>query len=83
CRLVPDQDPERIAERVEAEKLTGYQVGGISPFGTRKALPVWFHAPLRAFATIGVNGGRRGLIVFLRPADLVLALGARAEDLSA
>jgi len=73
----------RMTAPEEAEKLTGYLVGGISPFGTRKAMPVWVHAPLRAFDTIGVNCGRRGLIVFLSPADLVQALGAREEDLSA
>lgn len=73
----------RMTTPEEAEKLTGYLVGGISPFGTRKAMPVWLHAPLEVFETIGVNGGRRGLIVFLSPGDLVGALGARVEDLAA
>ncbi len=73
----------RMTTPEEAEKLTGYLVGGISPFGTRKALPVWLHAPLAAFPTIGVNGGRRGLIVFLSPLDLRDALGARVADLAA
>ncbi len=73
----------RMSTPEEAEKLTGYLVGGISPFGTRKAMAVWLHAPLEAFETIGVNGGRRGLIVFLSPGELVRALGARVEDLAA
>lgn len=73
----------RMTTPEEAERLTGYQVGGISPFATRKAMPVWVHASLTAFPKIGVNGGRRGLIVFLAPADLVAALGARVADLAA
>lgn len=73
----------RLTTPEEAERLTGCLVGGISPFGTRKSLPVWLHAPLATFETIGVNGGRRGLIVFLSPGDLVRALEARVEDLAA
>jgi Cys-tRNA(Pro)/Cys-tRNA(Cys) deacylase len=73
----------RMTTPEEAEKLTGYRVGGISPFGTRKALPVWLHAPLLGFETVGVNGGHRGLIVFLSPVALRDALGARAADLAA
>jgi Cys-tRNA(Pro)/Cys-tRNA(Cys) deacylase len=73
----------RMTTPEEAEKLTGYLVGGISPFGTRKALPVWVHAPLMSFETIGVNGGRRGLIVFLSPKLLCETLGARVADLAA
>lgn len=73
----------RMTTPEEAEKLTGFRVGGISPFGTRKALPVWLHASLAGFETIGVNGGRRGLIVFLSPGALRDALGARVADLAA
>jgi len=73
----------RMTTPEEAERSTGYLVGGISPFGTRKAMPVWLHASLLDFETIGVNGGRRGLIVFLAPQALCEALGARAADLAA
>jgi len=73
----------RMTTAEEAEKLTGYLVGGISPFGTRKPLPAWMHASLNTFETIGVNGGRRGLIVFLSPQALHTALGARIADLAA
>lgn len=72
----------RMATVEEAEKLTGYLVGGISPFGVRKRVPVWVHESLMGFETIGVNGGRRGLIVFLSPAALRDALGARVADLA-
>ncbi len=73
----------RMSTPEEAEKLTGYQVGGISPFGVRRPVPVWVHQSLLAFDTIGVNGGRRGLIVFLAPGALVAACGARVADLAA
>ena len=73
----------RMTTPEEAEKLTGYHVGGISPFGTRKALPVWLHAPLLAFETVGINGGHRGLIVFLAPKAIRDSLGARVADLAA
>ncbi|MDF1552988.1 MAG: aminoacyl-tRNA deacylase [Deferrisomatales bacterium] len=65
----------------EAEKLTGYLVGGIGPFGVRKAMPLWIDASLMDCERIGVNGGRRGLIVFLAPGDIVASLGARVVDL--
>jgi len=65
----------------EARKVTGYQVGGIGPFGVRRPLPVWLDRSLLGYERIGVNGGRRGLIVFLSPADVVSFLGARTADL--
>lgn len=73
----------RMTTPEEAEKLTGYHVGGISPFGTRKPLPVWLHAPLLEFETVGINGGHRGLIVFLDPRAIRDSLGARVADLAA
>lgn len=73
----------RMTTPEEAEKLTGYHVGGISPFGTRKALPVWLHAPLLGFERVAINGGHRGLIVFLDPAAIRDVLGARVADLAA
>lgn len=73
----------RMATQDEAEKLTGYLVGGISPFGVRKPVPVWIHESLMAFETVGVNGGRRGLIVFLSPAAIRDAVKALVADLAA
>ncbi len=49
---------------------TGYQVGGTSPFGTRKALPVYAEATLFALPHLYINGGRRGLLVKIAPAVL-------------
>jgi Cys-tRNA(Pro) deacylase len=60
-----------------AERHTGYQVGGTSPFGTRKPLPVFVEASVLALPTIYINGGRRGYLVGIDPAVLTSTLGAR------
>ena len=73
----------RMTTPEEAEKLTGYRVGGISPFGTRKPLAVWLHSPLLGFERVGINGGHRGLIVFLSPSDIRDSLRAKVTDLAA
>ncbi len=60
-----------IAEPAEAERATGYVLGGISPLGTRRPLPVVVDASAAAFPTIHVSAGRRGLEIELAAADLV------------
>jgi Cys-tRNA(Pro)/Cys-tRNA(Cys) deacylase len=60
-----------IADPVEAERATGYVLGGISPLGTRRALPVVVDASAASFPTIHVSAGRRGLEIELSAADLV------------
>ncbi len=59
-----------------AERVTGYQVGGISPFGTRQPLPVYVEASILDLPRIFINGGRRGLLVELSPAVLLSVLEA-------
>ncbi len=71
-----------MAEPSDAERLTGYLVGGIGPFGTRRALPVLADASLRAQERIAVNGGGRGVIVDLAAADLLRLTGAAVADLA-
>lgn len=65
----------------EAERITGYHVGGISPFGQRKRTAAFIERAALAHPTILVNGGRRGLQIEIAPADLVRAIDARAADL--
>jgi Cys-tRNA(Pro) deacylase len=61
----------------DAQRATGYQVGGTSPFGTRKAMPVFVEASVLALERIYINGGRRGYLVGIAPAVLTAALGAK------
>ena len=64
----------RDAATAEAERITGYHVGGISPFGQKKRVRVFVEQATLAHHTIIVNGGRRGLQIELAPADLVRVL---------
>ena len=57
-----------------AQRHTGYQVGGTSPFGTRKPLPVFMEKSVAALPAVYINGGRRGFLVRLQTEDLVAAL---------
>jgi len=53
-----------------ADRHSGYQVGGTSPFGTRKAMPVYIEASILDLPEIFINGGRRGMLLEMDPADL-------------
>lgn len=57
-----------------AQRHSGYQVGGTSPFGTRKAMPVYLEKTVLDLPRIYVNGGRRGFLVGIDPVDLVRVL---------
>ncbi len=65
-----------MAEVAVAERLTGYVVGGISPLGQRRVLPTVLDSSAQSHSTIYVSGGRRGLDISLKPADLVRATSA-------
>lgn len=60
-----------------AQRHTGYQVGGTSPFATRKPMPVYVEASVLELPRILVNGGRRGVLVSIDPSVLVALLGAQ------
>ncbi|QVL48933.1 MAG: Cys-tRNA(Pro) deacylase [Thiocapsa sp.] len=57
-----------------ADKHSGYQVGGTSPFGTRRALPVYCETGIAALPRIYINGGKRGYIISLATADALALL---------
>jgi Cys-tRNA(Pro) deacylase len=60
-----------------ANRHSGYLVGGTSPFGTRRAMPVYIEETILALPRIAINGGRRGYLVGLDPQVCVQLLGAR------
>ncbi|TNF56854.1 MAG: aminoacyl-tRNA deacylase [Burkholderiales bacterium] len=60
-----------------ANRHSGYLVGGTSPFGLRRAMPVWVEQTVLALPKIWINGGRRGFLVGIEPAVLSGPLGAR------
>ena len=66
-----------MAEPADAERATGYVVGGISPIGQRSRLPVVVDDSVLALPAVYVSAGRRGLQVRLAPADLLRVTGAR------
>ncbi|PKN29924.1 MAG: Cys-tRNA(Pro) deacylase [Deltaproteobacteria bacterium HGW-Deltaproteobacteria-21] len=61
-----------------AHRLTGYMVGGISPFGTRKSLPVYLEETILELPTILINAGKRGLLAEIAPGELVRVLNPAA-----
>ena len=63
-----------------AERHTGYMVGGTSPFGTRKRLPIYVERTVLDLDVVYVNGGRRGFLVGISPQTFVSILGAIAVD---
>lgn len=65
-----------------AQRHSGYQVGGTSPFGTRKKLPVFMERSILELPRIYINGGRRGFLVGIAPADLVRTLAPRLVDVA-
>jgi Cys-tRNA(Pro) deacylase len=57
-----------------AQRHSGYQVGGTSPFGTRKVLPVYMERSIAELPAVYINGGRRGFLVHVKTQDLVAVL---------
>jgi len=67
----------------KAEKLTGYKVGGISPFGPRRLSPTAIEATATTAAKVWINAGQRGLLLRIAPQDALAAIPAIAAPLTA
>ena len=65
-----------------AQRHTGYLVGGTSPFGTKKRVPVYAERSILELEEIYINGGRRGLLVKLKSADLARSLALSLVDVA-
>jgi len=74
CKSVEPCKPE------VASRHSGYMVGGTSPFGTRKAMPVYVEESILALDKIYINGGRRGYLVGIAPAVLQSVLPGKAVN---
>ena len=71
-----------MADTKTAERLTGYLVGGISPFGTRQRLSVFMDSGLQAYPAVMINGGQRGLLIKMAPGDIARVLKAKIADIA-
>lgn len=67
-------------EPAVADRHSGYQVGGTSPFGTRRRMPVYMERSIADLPCIYINGGHRGYLVGLAPAELVRVLQPTLVD---
>ena len=67
----------------DAERLTGYKVGGIGPFGQKRKVPTAFDETIELYDCVYINAGQRGLLLSIAPADAVKAAEARVADLCA
>jgi len=65
-----------------AQKHSGYLVGGTSPFGTRKKMPVYMERTIANLDRIYINGGKRGFLIAVAPADLVRVLSPALVDVA-
>lgn len=74
CKSVQSCKPE------VAQRHSGFMVGGTSPFGTKKTMPVYVESSVLALPLIHINGGRRGYLVSIAPQVLVDLLGARPVE---
>jgi Cys-tRNA(Pro) deacylase len=76
CKKVEPCKPE------VANRHTGFLVGGTSPFGTKKALPVFIERSILDLPLIYINGGRRGFLVGIHPHDIVRTLNPKAVEVA-
>jgi Cys-tRNA(Pro)/Cys-tRNA(Cys) deacylase len=70
-----------MADSETAQRLTGYWVGGISPFGTTRKLPVVMEKNLLQYDEVAINAGQRGVMLMMNPGDILRASGGISADL--
>ena len=70
-----------MADIDTAQRLTGYWVGGISPFGTQRKLPVVMEKTLLQYEQVAINAGQRGIMMLMKPDDILRASDAVCADL--
>ena len=73
----------QMMKPADAERITGYRVGGISPFGQKRKFPTAIEAAAMALPEVFMNGGQRGLQVRMKPTDAAKALEAKVAALVA
>ena len=71
-----------LVDVATAERVTGYKVGGISPFGTKQRIPVVVEQRLLGFERVAINAGKRGVMLMMNPKDIVRALEAKIGELA-
>jgi Cys-tRNA(Pro) deacylase len=76
CKTVEPCKPE------VANRHTGFLVGGTSPFGTRKQMPVYVEKTILELPRIYINGGRRGYLVSMEPSELVRVLAPKPVEVA-
>jgi len=70
-----------MADTATAERITGYKIGGISPFGTRGKLQAVIEASLLGNEKVVINAGQRGIMLIIKPGDIIRALGCNAAKI--
>lgn len=78
--MVMQDEAVQPCRPADAERHTGYKVGGTSPFGTRKLLPVYAERSIFDLVRIYINGGRRGYLVCIAPVVLTRIVDATPVD---
>jgi Cys-tRNA(Pro)/Cys-tRNA(Cys) deacylase len=71
-----------MADTKTAERLSGYLIGGISPFGTKQRLPVIMDESIFGFDKVLINAGQRGRMLMLAPADIQTSLACTVADVA-
>lgn len=83
CAAVFGGKSAQMMKPADAERITGFKVGGISPFGQRRQVPTAIDETIELHAEVLINGGQRGLLLGMHPADAIRAAQARVADLTA